>query len=70
MTHTVYYTAETSATTRGFVGLVIDANTHRTLQRTHLVYPAIPWAMLSAQRLWEGRAAKLAQAAGLRECAA
>lgn len=70
MTHPVYYFAESSATTKGFVGLVIDAQSHATVQRTHLAYPAIPWAMLAARRMWEGRGAKLAQAAGMRECAA
>lgn len=65
MTHPVYYFAEASATTKGFVGLVIDAQSHATLQRTHNAYAAIPWAMLAAQRMWEGRGAKLAQAAGI-----
>jgi hypothetical protein len=65
MTHPVYYTAEPSATQRGFVGIVICSQTHRTLQRTALVYAAKDWAVMAAQRLWGGRAATMARAAGL-----
>lgn len=70
MTHPVYYTAESSATAKGFVGLVIDADSHATVYRTLNAYPSVAWAILAAEREWEGRGAKLAQAAGMRECAA
>jgi len=57
--NSVYFTAEQSATARGFVGLVIDAETHATIFRTHLTYPSVAWAALAAERMWKARPAKL-----------
>lgn len=68
--HQVYFHAELSATQRGWVGEVIDAESHRALQRTQLVYAAAEWAKEAARRLWEGRAGKIATASGMREVAA
>jgi len=66
MHNPVYFTSEPSATQRGHVGLVIDSQTHRVLLRTSLAYATADLAELAAKRLWEGRAATLATAAGLR----
>jgi hypothetical protein len=60
----IYYTAEESATKRGYVGLVIDAQTHKTLSRTPNAYASIAWAMLAAERMWQARPAKLHAAQG------
>lgn len=65
MTHPVYFTSEPSATARGHVGQVVDAETHHVLLRTGLVYTQPYEAEFAAKRLWEGRAATMARAARL-----
>ena len=59
MNQPVYFTAEESAIKSGYVGLVIDAATHKTLTRTPTTYPSVPWAMLAVERMWQTRPAKL-----------
>ena len=56
---TIYFTAEQSATARGFVGLVIDAATKATIYRTHLTYATPEQAEIAAKRMWLARPAKL-----------
>lgn len=62
MTHPVYYTAETSATARGFVGLVKDARTDAVLLRTSLVWPTAHEAITTARNLWATRAMRIRNA--------
>lgn len=46
----VYYTAEPSATLKGFVGLVIDAQTQRVVSRTLHGYASRELAIIAAKR--------------------
>jgi hypothetical protein len=57
--HPTYFTAEPSAMQRGFVGLVVDAETHRIILRTPLTYTDSSEAKLAARNLWLSRPAKL-----------
>lgn len=51
----VYFTAERSATTSGYVGLVIDPETHHALLRTPLTYTTEAEARLAARNMWLSR---------------
>lgn len=51
----VYFVAEESATSRGFVGLVIDASTHRTVMRTATLYTSKELARVAARQMWRER---------------
>jgi hypothetical protein len=66
----IYYYAEESATAKGFVGQVIDSESHKVILRTANAYPSIVWAMEAARKMWEGRHDRIAQTAGLRAVAA
>lgn len=51
----VYFTAEPSATQRGHVGQVIDAETRRIILRTPLTYTGSSEAKLAARNMWLAR---------------
>jgi hypothetical protein len=58
----LYYAAEPSATTRGFIGQVKDAVTDQVLLRTSLAFPTIHEAITAARNLWATRAMRIRQA--------
>lgn len=59
MNHPIYFTSELSATARGHVGQVVDAETQRVILRTHLIYTSPSEAKLAARNMWLSRPAKL-----------
>lgn len=59
MNHPIYFTSELSATARGHVGQVVDAETQRVILRTHLIYTTASEAKLAARNMWLIRPAKL-----------
>lgn len=58
--HDVYCIADQSATARGWVGLVIDSNTHRVITRTPTVYVSAALARTAARWMWQRRLAGVA----------
>ena len=55
MNHPIYFTSELSATARGHVGQVVDAETQRVILRTHLIYTSPSEAKLAARNMWLSR---------------
>lgn len=53
--HNVYFIFDQSATARGWVGLVIDSNTHLVITRTPTVYVSAALAQTAARWMWQRR---------------